>query len=122
VYGPSDWMANRPNYISDSFLVEIASDITYFRIKKTELIRSSELLLTLDLYGEEATLRIRMLSYPKGAALWEYSIKNESWSELNVSSEFVREYDLINNDCVDQKCYQEFQFDQIDLSRLKFND
>jgi spore cortex formation protein SpoVR/YcgB (stage V sporulation) len=76
----------------------------------------------LDLYGEEATLRIRMLSYPKGAALWEYSIKNESWSELNVSSEFVREYDLINNDCVNQKCYQEFQFDQIDFSRLKFND
>jgi len=105
VYGPSDWMANRPNYISDSFLVEIASDI-----------------LTLDLYGEEATLRIRMLSYPKGAALWEYSIKNESWSELNVSSEFVRNYDMINNDCVNQKCYQEFQFDQIDLSRLKFND
>ena len=122
VYGPSDWMANRPNYISDSFLVEIASDITYFRIKKTALINSSELILTLDLYGEEATLRIRMLSYPKGAALWEYSIKNESWSELNVSSEFVREYDLINNDCVNQKCYQEFQFDQIDLSRLKFND
>jgi len=122
VYGPSDWMANRPNYISDSFLVEIASDITYFRIKKTALINSSELILTLDLYGEEATLRIRMLSYPKGSALWEYSIKNESWSELNVSSEFVREYDLINNDCVNQKCYQEFQFDQIDLSRLKFND
>lgn len=122
VYGPSDWMANRPDYISDSFLVEIASDITYFRIKKTELIRSSELLLTVDLYGEEAQLRIRMLSYPKGAALWEYTIQSESWYELKVSSDFVRNYDMINNDCVNQKCFQEFHFDQTDLSRLKFMD
>ena len=122
VYGPSDWMANRPDFLSDSFLVEIASDITYFRIKKTEVIRSSELLLTVDLYGEEAKLRIRMLAFPEGASLWEYAIKNESWSELKVSSDFVRNYDMINNDCVHQKCFQEFQFDPIDISRLKFRD
>jgi hypothetical protein len=122
VYGPSDWMANRPDFLSDSFLVEIASDITYFRIKKTEVIRSSELLLTVDLYGEEAKLRIRMLVFPEGASLWEYAIKNESWSELKVSSDFIRNYDMINNDCVHQKCFQEFQFDPIDISRLKFRD
>lgn len=122
VYGPSDWMANRPDYISDSFLVEIASDITYFRIKKTELIRASECLLTLDLYGEEATLRIRLLAFPEGASLWEYAIKNESWSELKVSSDSVRNFDMINNDCVNQKCFQEFTFDSIDFSRLKFKD
>jgi hypothetical protein len=122
VYGPSDWMANRPDFLSDSFLVEIASDITYFRIKKTEVIRSSELLLTVDLYGEEAKLCIRMLAFPEGASLWEYAIKNESWSELKVSSDFVRNYDMINNDCVHQKCFQEFQFDPIDISRLKFRD
>lgn len=122
VYGPSDWMANRPDFLSDSFLVEIASDITYFRIKKTEVIRSSELLLTVDLYGEEAKLRIRILAFPEGASLWEYAIKNESWSELKVSSDFVRNYDMINNDCVHQKCFQEFQFDPIDISRLKFRD
>jgi hypothetical protein len=122
VYGPSDWMANRPDYISDSFLVEIASDITYFRIKKTEVIRSSELLLKLDLYGEEAQLRIRLLAFPEGASLWEYANKNESWSELKVSSDYVRSYDMINNDCVNQKCYQEFHFEQTDLSRLKFMD
>jgi hypothetical protein len=115
-------MGNSPDYISDSFLVEITSDITYFRIKKTEAIRSSELLLTVDLYGEEAELRIRSLSFPEGAALWEYTIKNESWSELKVSSDFVRSYDMINNDCVNQKCYQEFRFDEIDLSRLTFMD
>jgi hypothetical protein len=122
VYGPSDWMANRPDYISDSFLVEIASDITYFRIKKTEVIRSCELLLTVDLYGEEAKLRIRLLSFPEGASLWEYTMKNGSWSELKVSSDYVRTYDMINNDCVNQKCYQEFHFEQTDLSRLKFMD
>jgi hypothetical protein len=122
VYSPSDWMANRPDFLSDSFLVEIASDITYFRIKKTEVIRASELLLTVDLYGEEAQIRIRMLSFPEGASLWEYGIKNESWSELKVSSDFVRKYDMINNDCVHQKCFQEFQFDPIDTSRLKFRD
>lgn len=122
VYGPSDWMANRPDFLSDSFLVEIASDITYFRIKKTEVIRTSELLLTVDLYGEEAKLRIRILAFPEGASLWEYAIKNESWSELKVSSDFVRNYDMINNDCVHQKCFQEFQFDPIDISRLKFRD
>ena len=122
VYGPSDWMENRPDYISDSFLVEIASDITYFRIKKTEVIRSSELLLTVDLYGEEAKLRIRLLTFPEGASLWEYTIKNESWSELKVASDYVRSYDMINNDCVNQKCFQEFQFDSMDVSRLKFMD
>ena len=122
VYGPSDWMGNRPEFISDSFLIEIASDFAYFSIKKQALVSPHELYLTLDLYGEEAQLRIRMLSYPKGAALWEYSIKSESWSELKVSSEFVREFDLINNDCVNQKCFQEFHFDQTDLSRLKFMD
>ncbi len=122
VYCPSDWMANRPDYISDSFLVEIASDITYFRIKKTEHIRSSELLLTLDLFGEEATLRIRLLTFPKGASLWEYTMKNESWSELKVTSDYVRTYDMINNDCVNQKCFQEFQFETYDWSHLKFMD
>ena len=122
VYGPSDWMSNRPEFISDSFLIEIASDFAYFSIKKQALVSPHELYLTLDLYGEEAQLRIRMLTYPKGAALWEYSIKSESWSELKVSSEFVREFDLINNDCVNQKCFQEFHFDQTDLSRLKFMD
>ena len=122
VYGPSDWMGNRPEFISDSFLIEIASDFAYFSIKKQALVSPNELQLTLDLYGEVAQLRIRMLSYPIGAALWEYSIKSESWSELKVSSEFVREFDLINNDCVNQKCFQEFHFDQTDLSRLKFMD
>ncbi len=122
VYGPSDWMSNRPEFISDSFLIEIASDFTYFPIKRQALVSPHELHLSLDLYGEEALLRIRMLRFPAGAALWEYSIKNESWYELKVSSEFVRAYDLINNDCVNQKCFQEFQFDQTDLSRLKFMD
>ncbi|MCX8487253.1 MAG: hypothetical protein ORN53_08815, partial [Crocinitomicaceae bacterium] len=111
VYGPSDWMSNRPEFISDSFLIEIASDFAYFSIIKQALVSPHELYLTLDLYGEAAQLRIRMLTYPKGAALWEYSIKSESWSELKISSEFVREYDLINNDCVNQKCFQEFHFD-----------
>ncbi|MEY4659131.1 MAG: hypothetical protein RJB36_897 [Bacteroidota bacterium] len=122
VYGPSDWMSNRPEFISDTFLIEIASDFSYFSIKKQTLVRPHELYFTLDLYGEEAQLRIRMLSYPKGASLWEYSIENESWTELKVASEFVRNYDMINNDCVNQKCYQEFQFDPIDLSRLKIMD
>ena len=119
VYGPSDWMANRQEYISDSFLVEIASDITYFRILKKELIGATELLLTLDLYGEQALLRIQLLSFPKGTALWEYNIKNESWYELKVASDYVHTFDMINNDCVNQKCFQEFQFDALDISRFK---
>ena len=122
VYGPSDWMSNQPEFISDSFLIEISSDFSYFSIKKQELIEPYELQLSLDLFGEEAHLRIRMLSYPKGASLWEYSIKSESWSELKVSNEFVRTFDLINNDCVNQKCFQEFHFDQANMSRLKFMD
>ena len=119
VYGPSDWMANRPIYISDSFLMEIASEFSYFKILKTELINATELLLTIDLHGDQATIRIRKLAFPIGAALWEYTTKDRSWSELMVSEDYVRNYDLINNDCVDQKCFQEFQFDVIDLSRLK---
>jgi hypothetical protein len=122
VYGPSDWIENRPEFISDSFLIEIASDFSYFSIKKQALINPHELHLTFELYGEEAQLRIRLLSYPKGAALWEYTIQSESWSELKVSSDFVRNYDMINNDCVNQKCFQGFQFDPTDLSRLKFMD
>lgn len=122
VYGPSDWMENRPEFISDSFLIEIASDFSYFSIKKQALINSHELHLTLELFGEEVKLRIRLLSYPKGAALWEYTIQSESWYELKVSSDFVRNYDMINNDCVNQKCFQEFHFNQTDLSRLKFMD
>jgi hypothetical protein len=122
VYGPSDWMENRPEFISDSFLIEIASDFSYFSIKKHALINSHELHLTLELFGEEVQLRIRLLSYPKGAALWEYTIQSESWYELKVSSDFVRNYDMINNDCVNQKCFQEFHFNQTDLSRMKFMD
>lgn len=122
VFGPSDWMSNRPEFISDSFLIEIASDFGYFSIKKQALVNPHELHITLDLYGEEAQLRIRLLKFPEGASFWEYVIKNESWSELKVSSEFVRNYDMINNDCVNQKCFQEFHFDQTDLSRLKFMD
>lgn len=122
VYGPSDWMANRPDFISDSFLLEIASDFSYFSIKKQVQVSPNELRLNFDLYGEEAELRIRLLSFPVGAALWEYTTKNESRIELKVAGDYVRGYDLIHNDCVNQKCYQEFHFDEIDLSRLKFAD
>jgi hypothetical protein len=122
VYGPSDWMSNRPIYIADSFLIEIASDFSYFKIEKTELVHASELLLHIDLHGEHATLRIRLLDFPKGAALWEYTTKDKSWSELKVSIGYARNYDLINNDCVNTKCFQEFEFDTTDLSHLKFMD
>ncbi len=122
VYGPSDWMANRPEYILDSFLVEIASDFTYFRILKKELVTAHELMLTLDRYGEQTLLRIRLLSFPKGAAVWEYSSNNKSWTELKVASDYIRTYDMINNDCVEQKCFQEFKFDAIDPSRLVLMD
>ena len=111
-----------PNLFQTPFSSKSPPTSATFRLKKKALVSPHELHLTLDLYGEEAQLRIRMLSYPKGAALWEYSIKSESWSELKVSSDFVRNYDMINNDCVNQKCFQEFQFDEIDLSRLKFAD
>lgn len=120
LYGPSDWMSNRPIFITDSFLIEIATDASYYAIKKTELIKSTELLLTIDKFDQTATLRIRLLAFPKGAALWEYTSKEGSWSELKVSSEYVHNYGLINNDCVNQKCFQEFLFDPNDLSRLKF--
>ena len=122
VYGPSDWMYNHPELISDSFLIGISSDFYYFSIKKQVLVNPNELRLTLDLQGEEAKLRIRLLAFPEGASLWEYTMKNGSWSELKVSSDYVRTYDMINNDCVNQKCYQEFHFEQTDLSRLKFMD
>jgi hypothetical protein len=122
VYGPSDWMFNRPEFISDSFLIGITSDFYYFSIKEHDLVNPHELRLTLDLNGEEAQLSIRLLTFPEGASLWKYTMKNGSWSELKVSSDFVQNYDMINNDCVNQKCFQEFHFDQVDLSRLKFMD
>jgi hypothetical protein len=122
VYGPSDWMFNRPEFISDSFLIGITSDFYYFSIKEHDLVNPHELRLTLDLNGEEAQLSIRLLTFPEGASLWKYTMKNGSWSELKVSSDYVRTYDMINNDCVNQKCFQEFHFDQTDLSRLKFMD
>jgi hypothetical protein len=115
-------MSNHPELISDSFLIAITSDFYYFSIKKQVLVNPNELRLTLDLQGEEAKLRIRLLAFPEGASLWEYTMKNGSWSELKVSSDYVRSYDMINNDCVNQKCYQEFHFEQTDLSRLKFMD
>ena len=122
VYGPSDWMFNRPEFISDSFLIGITSDFYYFSIKEHDLVNPHELRLTLDLNGEEAQLSIRLLTFPEGASLWKYTMKNGSWSELKVSSDYVRTYDMINNDCVNQKCFQEFHFDQVDWSRLKFMD
>ena len=122
VYGPSDLMSNHPEFISDSFLIAITSDFYYFSIKKEVLVNPHELRLTLDLNGEEAQLRIRLLTFPEGASLWKYTMKNGSWSELKVSSEYVRNYDMINNDCVNQKCFQEFQFETNDLSRLTFMD
>jgi hypothetical protein len=123
VYGPNDLMANHPELISDSFLIAITSDFYYFSIKKQVLVNPNELRLTLDLQGEEAKLRIRLLAFPEGASLWEYTMKNGSWSEIKVSSDYVRTYDMINNDCVNQKCFQEFQFEtNDDLGRLKFMD
>jgi hypothetical protein len=122
VYGPNDLMSNNPELISDSFLIAITSDFYYFSIKKQVLVNPNELRLTLDLQGEEAKLRIRLLAFPEGASLWEYTMKNGSWSELKVSSDYVRTYDMINNDCVNQKCFQEFQFETNDWSRLKFMD
>lgn len=122
VYGPNDLMINHPELISDSFLIGITSDFYYFSIKEHDLVNPHEVRLTLDLNGDEAQLRIRLLTFPEGASLWEYTMKNGSWSEIKVSSDYVRTYDMINNDCVNQKCFQEFHFHQTDLSRLKFMD
>jgi hypothetical protein len=120
VYGPSDWMANQPIYLTDSFLIILASDFTYLPIIKKQQLSHREINLILDEFGQETQLRIKMLSYPKGAALWKFTTNGETMNHLYVSNISVREFDLLNNDCANQKCFQEFNFDPIDFTILKF--
>jgi hypothetical protein len=120
VYGPSDWMSNRPMYLMDSFLVVLSSDLSYFRILDKKQVSPDNLTMKIDFYGVETNLKIQLLSFPEGASLWEYSSEGKVNYELKTTPEKVRNFDFINNDCGQIKCFQNFNFDNLDLTKLKY--
>ena len=114
VYSPSDWMFNKRILISDSALYHFGSDD--WRIESIQTVSAnSNGDVTIHLAGfggEKIELSIRFIDTDKNIALWHRkSSDGYAYSELRVRSSEVRKFDMIVNDCLEMKCFQEFTFE-----------
>jgi hypothetical protein len=114
VYSPSDWMFNKRILISDSALYHFGSDdwrIESIQTVETNLNGDLNINLT-GFSGEKIELSIKFIDNDKNIALWHRkSSDGYEYSELRVRSSEVRKFDMIVNDCLGVKCYQEFIFE-----------
>ena len=121
VYSPSDWMFNKRVLISDSALYHFGSDD--WRIESIQTIETNSngnLKMNLAGFrGEKIELSIRFIDNDKNIALWHHkSSDGYEYSELRVRSSEVRKFDMIVNDCLGVKCFQEFIFETPEYSEI----
>jgi hypothetical protein len=120
VYSPSDWMYNKRILVSDSALYHMSSgDWSFELIQNVETMSNGDLNINLVGYdNERIELSIRFIDDSKNIALWHRKSKEDEYSELRVRSSLVRKFEMIVNDCLEMKCYQEFVFETPGYSEI----
>lgn len=114
VYSPSDWMFNNRMLISDSAIYNMSSSNWEIQlIQNFSKTPTGELKFNLvDYNGFKNELTIKFVDEDKSVSLWIYKLEGEQpLFELRVKSSNVRDYEMIINDCLGVKCYQEFLFE-----------
>lgn len=122
VYSPSDWLFNKRIMIADSALYHFGSDD--WRIESIQNIETdSNGDIHIDLVGhsnEKIELTIKFIDPNKTIAFWNRkSSDGYEYSELRVRSTEVRKFDMIVNDCLGIKCFQEFIFETPEYGEIK---
>jgi len=121
VYSPSDWMLNKRILVSDSVLYHFASnDWRMESIQTIETKSNGDLIINLTGYeNEQIVLSIRFIDENKTIAIWNRkSSDGYEYYELRVRSSEVRKFDMIVNDCLGTKCFQEFVFETPEYSEI----
>jgi hypothetical protein len=121
VYSPSDWLFNERILISDSALYHFGSaDWRIESIQNVETNSNGDIKINLSGFrGEKIELSIRFIDDNKNIALWHRkSSEGYENSELRVRSSEVRKFDMIVNDCLGTKCFQEFIFETPEYSEI----
>jgi hypothetical protein len=121
VYSPSDWMFNKRILISDSALYHFGSDDWRIEsIQNVETNSNGDIKINLSGFrGEKIELSIRFIDDNKNIALWHRkSSEGYENSELRVRSTEVRKFEMIVNDCLGTKCFQEFIFETPEYSEI----
>jgi len=121
VYSPSDWMFNKRMLVSDSAVYHFGSDDWRIEsIQNVETKSNGDLNINLAGYkGEKIELSIRFIDKDKNIALWHHNSSNGyAYYELRVRSTEVRKFDIIVNDCLGMKCFQEFIFETPEYGEL----
>lgn len=117
VYAPSDWMNNKPVYISDSILFDVSTDFTFYPILESTNVGNGQQFITINA-GEIVKLTILPLKKIPGAAIWQIETEKSIFYKLKISSNAIKNFPMLVNDCLDEKCLHEFSFDEIDFSKL----
>ena len=112
VYAPSDWMYNQQLMITDSVVYKVCCVdpdmilIENYRVSSEGIVKFA----LCDYSGSRTNSSIQFLDTNQTIALWSYHDDNGAVLsyELKVRADSVREYDMIVNDCGDQKCFREF--------------
>ncbi len=117
VYAPSDWMNNTPVYIADSILFDVSDNFTFYPILDAKTANNGQTFSLMNA-GEKVTLSIIPLKQFPGAAIWQIETEKSTFYKLKVASNAVRNFPMIVNDCLEQKCLSEFTFEEPDFGKL----
>ena len=120
LYGPSDWMFNLGYIISDSTIIRQYSDgpdvmviLDYMQVSAHKYYFKA-----LTNFKKIIELTIYIIDHKNNIAVWEFTIDNKNYYELNVSSDNIAHFPLVNCDCREVKCLIEYEFKQPDYKKL----
>ncbi len=119
VYSPSDWIANQTLIVCDSAFYSIQSDYSIQYIQNCKRISETEFeCVLIDANEFVCNLNVNFIDTEKNISLWTYKNNDGIRLELKVKSLHVKDYPMIVNDCLDRKCIQEFNFDELDFQKV----
>ena len=121
VYSPSDWMFNKRILVSDSVLYHFGSDDWRMEaIQNVQTKSNGDLIVNLTGYeNEQIELSITFIDENKTIAIWNRkSSDGYEYRELRVRSSEVEKFDMIVNDCLGTKCFQEFVFETPEYNEI----
>lgn len=121
VYSPSDWMFNKQILVADSAFYHLGSDDWSIEsIQGVDTKSNGDLTFYLTGYnGESTELSIIFIDNDKNSALWHRkSSAGVDFFEIRVRSTEVRKFDMIVNDCLGEKCFQEFIFETPEYNEI----
>lgn len=120
LYGPSDWMFSFGYIIYDSTIIRQYSDgpDVMVILEHKKISKDKYYFKVLTNFKKIMELTIYIIDDQNNIAVWESTIDNEKYYELNVSSDNLTHFPMVNCDCREVKCLIEYEFKQPDYTKL----